>query len=293
MFKKITMVSLWLWLVLAGLTGIAQSESILHTEHSLYAAITVFENNGTRCLRFNSQTDTQQSCYSLQNPETIIFECNKMMLGSLYLRPNPRRILMIGLGGGTMASALNRILPDARLDVVELDPAMVRVAKEYFSFRPNAKTRVVEQDGRVFVKRAIERGDKYDLVILDAFDQVYIPSHMLTQQFLNEVKNILAPDGVLTANTYSYSRRYDNESATYQSVYGDFFNLKKFWRNTRVIIVKLDGLPSKEVLARNSLLLQDKLQPLGVEASWLLPRFSTDRDWDENARILTDKYLPF
>jgi spermidine synthase len=280
-------------LLLVGFPGPAHTESIIHTEHSLYNDITVFEESGSRCLRFKSQLHTQQSCVSLQNPETVLFECNQMMLGALYLHPNPRRILMIGLGGGTMASTLARVLPEARLDVVEIDPAMVRVAKGYFNFKPSPRVRIFEQDGRMFVKRAMERSEKYDLIILDAFDQLYVPVHMQTQQFLAEVKAILQPDGVVTANTYSYSRSYDNESVTYQLVFGEFFNLKKFWKNTRVIIAKQDGLPSQDVLARNSRILQDKFQRLGIEASWLLPRFSTERDWDENARVLTDKYLPF
>jgi spermidine synthase len=293
MFKKITMVSVSLWLVLGALSGIANAETILHSERSLYRNITVSENSDTRCLRFSRQSNTQQSCFSLKNPDTILFECNKMMLGALYLRPNPRKVLTIGLGGGTLTTALSRILPESEINVVELDPAIVRVAKEYFNFRPTSKVRVTVEDGRVFVKRAIERGEKYDLIILDAFDDVYIPTHLLTRQFLEEVKKILTDDGVLAANTYCSSRRYDSESTTYEYVFGSFFNLKKYWKNTRVIIAKQDGLPSPEVLAKNSKALEKKFLHLGIETSWLLPMFSTEPDWNVDARVLTDQFLPF
>ena len=293
MYKTIAIVFVSLWLVLGVLSEIAKSETIVYTERSLYRDVIVYENFGTRCMRFGRQSNLQQSCFSLQNPDTILFDCNKMILGALYLRPNPRRILAIGLGGGTVVSALSRILPDSEIEVVEIDPAIVRVAKEYFNFRPTPKVRITVEDGRVFVKRAIERGERYDLVILDAFDEVYIPPHLLTRQFLNEVKKILTADGVLASNTYYYSGRYDNESVTYESVYGKFFNLRKFWRNERVIITKNDGLPSQQVLARNSKALEKKLLQFGVEASWLLPQFSTEQDWDEDARILTDQFLPF
>lgn len=293
MVKATTIMMVSLWLVLAALSGTANAETVLYTEKSLYRNIIVSENSDTRCLRFSRQNGTQQSCFSLSNPEKVLFECNKMMLGALYLQPNPRRVLMIGLGGGTLASAVARILPQAEIDVVEIDPAIVRVAKDYFNLQTSPKLRVTVKDGRVFVKRAIDRGEKYDLIMLDAFGEVYIPTHMMTRQFLLEVKQVLAPDGVLAANTYCVGGRYDNESVTYESVYGNFFNLKKYWNNTRVIIAKPDGLPPREVLAKNSKALDKRMLQAGIEPSWLLSLFSTERDWDESARVLTDMFVPF
>jgi spermidine synthase len=87
----------------------------------------------------------------------------------------------IGLGGGTLPTAFSRILPQAEIDNVEIDPAVVRVARKYFNFRPTAKNKVVEEDGRVFVKRAVKKKIKYDLIILDAYDHEYIPEHLVTR----------------------------------------------------------------------------------------------------------------
>lgn len=293
MVRRATIIIVSLLIVLAGFSGGANSETILHTEGSLYRNIVVSESGSTRCLRFSRQSGTQQSCFSLKNPQTLLFECNKMMLGSLYLNPAPRKILMIGLGGGTLVSAVSRILPQAEIDMVEIDPAIVRVAKEYFNFQPSPKVRVTIMDGRVFVKRAMERGEKYDLVMLDAFGEVYIPPHLMTAQFLNEVKQVLAHDGVVVANTYCVGGRYDNESVTYESVFGSFFNLKKYWQSARIIIAKPDGLPGRDVLVKNSKLLDKKFLQAGIEASWLLGLFSTEKDWDESARVLTDLFVPF
>jgi spermidine synthase len=293
MVKTATIFIVSLLLVLSGFSGAANSETILLTEKSLYRNIVVSENKDTRCLRFSRQSSTQQSCFSLKNPQTLLFECNKMMLGSLYLNPAPRKVLMIGLGGGTLVSAVARILPQAEIDIVEIDPAIVRVAKEYFNFQPTAKMRVNVMDGRVFVKRAIEKGEKYDLIMLDAFGDVYIPPHLMTIQFHNEVKQLLTHDGVVAANTYVVGGRYANESVTYESVYGSFFNLKKYWYNTRVIIAKPDGLPGHDLLVKNSKILDKKFLQAGIEASWLLSLFSTEKDWDESARVLTDLFVPF
>lgn len=280
-----------LGLLLIATSGVSNAE-VIYTERSLYRNIVVSESFGSRCLRFTRHNNTQQSCISLHNPDYLVFDCTKMMLGALYLTPNPRKVLVIGLGGGTLATALSRILPDAEMDVVEIDPAIVRVARKYFNFRPTPKVRITEEDGRVFVKRAIKKGEKYDLVMLDAFDNDYIPEHLLTKQFLSEVKTILSSDGVLAANTFYFSGLYNNESATYEAVYGDFYNLRKVLKNSRVILTRQDGLPSREELKKNSGDLAEQLRSVGVEASWLLPLFSTEQDWDPDARVLTDQYSP-
>jgi spermidine synthase len=267
-----------------------QALQALHTERSLYRNIFVFEDDGERCMRFRRFYGAlRQGCIDLKNPDRLVFDYARMLLGALYLNPNPKKVLVIGLGAGTVPRALERILPGVELDLVEIDPAVVRVAKQFFDFRPGPKTRVVEEDGRVFVKRAGRAGVTYDLVMLDAFDHDYIPEHMLTREFLQEVRAILAPDGVLAANTFSGRRLYHNESVTYEAVYGRFYNLKN---NNRVLLLKLDGLPPPEMLARNAALLDAAFRPFGVQSSSLLPLFSLERDWQTGARVLTDKYAP-
>ena len=68
---------------------------------------------------------------------------------------------------------------------------------------PGPRTDVFEEDGRVFAKRMGKQGIRYDLVMLDAFDHEYIPEHMLTREFLLEIKGLLTPQGVLAANTFA------------------------------------------------------------------------------------------
>lgn len=214
-----------------------------------------------------------------------------MMMGALYLNPHPGHILIVGLGGGVLPTALSRMLPDARIDVVEIDPAVVTVARRFFGFDPSLNIRVFEEDGRVFVKRTGKSSQRYDLIMLDAFDHEYIPEHLLTREFLLEVKTLLTADGVLAANTFSSSRLYHHESTTYQSVFGLFYNLRVELKN-RIILLKMDGLPSREVIGRNAELLENKLQRFGFGGDWLIPLFSTERDWNPDARILTDQYSP-
>lgn len=268
----------------------AETQKLLHSERSLYREVLVYEAGSQRCMCFTRQCRIgRQSCMDMQRPDHIELNYVRMMLGSLYLKPQPRSILIVGLGGGTLPRLLTKMLPQARIDVVEIDPAVVRVAQQYFGFAPSERVRVIEADGRVYVKRAIREKRQYDLIMLDAFDHEYIPEHLLTQEFLREVKTLLAPGAVLAANTFSSSRLYDHESVTYASVFGTFFNLK---RENRVILASNAPLPTPQQLAVNSRIYQEQLAPLGVETDQLLPLFTTRPDWNPRARLLTDQYSP-
>jgi spermidine synthase len=274
--------------LLAG--GAARAETTIHKEQSLYRTIIVTEEGRERCLRFARRfTSIRETCIDLTNPDRHVFNYTRSMLGALYLQPEPRAALIIGLGGGVLPTTLAKLRPELQIDTVEIDAAVVRVAERYFDFHTGPRMRVTEEDGRVFVKRAAKAGTKYDLILLDAFDHQYIPEHLLTREFLLEVKSILTPDGVLAANTFSNAALYNNESTTYESVYGQFFNLKT---NNRVILVKLDGLPSRDALTRTAAFLAPQLKRFGVEGDWLLRQFSTERDWRPDARLLTDQYSP-
>src|SRR5437870_2257256 len=113
----------------------AASETVIHSERSLYRNITVYEENGERCMKFSRlYAGNRQSCVLLRDPARLIFAYTKMMLASLYLAPRPTKVLILGLGGGTLPAALIRIFPDIEMDVVEVDAAVIRVARQYFDF---------------------------------------------------------------------------------------------------------------------------------------------------------------
>ena len=265
-------------------------QKLLHSERSLYREVLVYEGDNQRCMCFTRKCRVgRQSCMDTRAPDRMVMNYPRMMLGSLFLNPEPRTVLIVGLGGGTLPRALEQVLPQVRIDVVEIDPAVVRVAGQYFDFKANERVRVIEADGRVYVKRAIREEKRYDLIMLDAFDHEYIPEHLLTQEFLREVKTLLAPGGVLAANTFSSSRLYDHESTTYAAVFGTYFNLK---RENRVILYRQGAMATPQEIAANSARFAAPFKPLGVEVDMLRPLFSTRADWNARARVLTDQYSP-
>jgi spermidine synthase len=266
---------------------------IIHQERSLYSTILIDRQGPVVCLQFSVRRDQRnQSCVNQRRPREMVFVYARMVMTSLLLDPHPERILILGLGGGTLPMAFNELLPDADIDVVEIDPAVVRVAREYFGFAPSERVDVFAQDGRVFVKRAAHQGEKYDLVILDAFNGEYIPEHLMTREFLEEVQNLLDPGSVMVANTFSISELYHHESATYAEVFGEFYNLRADDTGNRLIMARNGPLPSREELEQRAELLQDDLEPYGVDYDHLLGLMSTETDWDPDARVLTDQYSP-
>jgi spermidine synthase len=265
----------------------------LHEERSLYRDITVTEIGNRRCLLFNvHRGDRNQTCIYTDDLDRLVFDYTRMSFAGLLLAPNPQRILIIGLGGGTLPLAFNDLFPTAEIDVLEIDQAVVNVAEEYFYFEENDQMKVTVEDGRVFIKRAGIRNQKYDYIVLDAFSGDYIPEHMLTEEFLEEVKSIMTDDGVLVANTFSTSRLYDHESVTYQRVFGEFFNFKLPTSGNRIIIAQLDTLPPRGELVTEAQSMAVKLEKFGVPLLEYPRRLSTRVDWDMSRRILTDQFSP-
>jgi spermidine synthase len=201
----------------------------------------------------------------------------------------PKSILVIGLGGGTIPTALREVLPEATIDSVEIDPAVTKVARRYFGFKDDSKLKVHEMDGRRYVKSALREGRKYDAILLDAFDHEYIPEHLLTREFLEEVKSLLSPGGVLVGNTFSSSRLYSHESTTYAAVFKTFYNLKAA---NRVIVARPAGLPTPQQMAARAQDFELALRGYGVDVKQVLTMFTTEPDWDRSARVLTDQYSP-
>jgi len=272
---------------------VTSDETLLVKERSLYRNIYVGERNGLRCMRFikrlNDGGGQSQSCVDLDNKNHLYFSYTRALMSALFLKPKPERILIIGLGGGSLPSAITKILPDSQIDVVEIDPAVTRIAEQYFFFKKSDKVLVHEADGRVYVKHASLKNEKFDIVILDAFNGEYIPEHMLTVEYLKEVKSIIAKEGVLAVNTFSGSKLYNSESVTYNKAFGDFINMKS---DNRIILWRNGGLPTARQLEESSKSFIDAFKPLGINIPKQLLMMKKDKDWDVNAPLLSDQFSP-
>lgn len=278
--------------------------NILHQERSLYQNILVTEDQGMRCLAFASKTrssDRIQSCEYTDNEDTrLALEYVKMSFVGLLINNKPERILIIGLGGGSVPKVMHQLYPDASIDIVELDPAVVKVAQEYFSFTGEDNSQngrgtmhISISDARVFSKKAALRGQEYDYILLDAFNGDYIPEHLMTSEFLQELKSLLTAQGVLVANTFSTSQLYAHESVTYQQVFGRFLQLTLPRRSgNRIILAMKHQYPSHDQLMQQADTLFAKLAPFSIPIRFYSTKLTDKPDWDTRVRALTDQYSP-
>ena len=107
------------------------------------------------------------------------------------------RVAILGNAGGTTARALGVYYPDAEVDGVELDPAVSRVGRRYFGMGENPRLTVHDADARPFLRSTDER---YDLIVVDAYRQPYVPFYLATREFFRLVREHLTPGGIVALN---------------------------------------------------------------------------------------------
>jgi len=280
--------------VLIALPSAALQSRVLFTKRSLYRNIMVTDEGDRICLSFrlsSGAVNAIQSCMYKADHDKLVFDYSKSVMAGLLLVPHPKRVLVIGLGGGSIPRVLHALEPKATIDIVEIDQAVQQVAHDWFDYNPTGVVSVKLKDGRQFVKQAGVFNQSYDLIVLDAFNGDYIPEHLMTREFLEECKRILTPDGALVANTFSSSRLYQSESATYAAAFGRFVNLKRNEGN-RIIVARRGPPPTLEQLKAAAAREQPRVTRYGVDYATVLGDMLVKPDWEPNARVLTDEWNP-
>lgn len=147
-----------------------------------------------------------------------------------YYNPRHRKALMIGGAGYTVPREYLRKNPEARIDVVEIDPKMTDLARRYFSLKDDPRLTIFHEDGRVFLNRS-EPG-KYDAVFVDAFGSLFsIPYQLTTVEAVRQIHRVLNNDGIVVVNigsalTGPASQFLRAELATYVQVFNEVLLFK-------------------------------------------------------------------
>jgi hypothetical protein len=106
-------------------------------------------------------------------------------------------MLVIGNAGGTIARAYGRYYQDVEIDGVEIDPKLNEIARRFFGAGDNPRLRLIAADGRPFLETSDRR---YDLIVVDAYRQPYVPFQLATQEFFELARKHLRPHGVVAVN---------------------------------------------------------------------------------------------
>lgn len=133
-------------------------------------------------------------------PHRLLVPYTRTMLGALLLRPDPRRIGIIGLGGGSQVKWCHRHLPRARIEVVEINRHVIAMRRRFRIPDDDARLQVIEGDGAQFLQ---ERPARYDLLLVDGYDECGIPEALASQRFHDSCRDALAAGGVMASNLYA------------------------------------------------------------------------------------------
>lgn len=261
-------------LAFAGCLGLPAGEHVVHSERSAYQTLIVTDSPTRRCLRFDDVNSAlNQSCQQLTEPDQLVFDYTRAMTALLLLwQPPPQRVLLIGVGGGSIPRAVARTRPQVELDAVDIDEAVIQVAQRYFGLTPQPRLRLHVADGREFVAATRSRGQHYDAVLLDAFDAHGIPPALFSEEFLRDIHTVLTPDGVFLANTLAGSVSYAQETRTATAVFGRIYSVQlAVSGGNRLIVAARDParLPTVEHLLSGLPEQAPALARIGIDAAWV------------------------
>jgi spermidine synthase len=173
---------------------------------SKYSRIRVRKDGNVRTLSFvrDSGEEVVESMVDLETPHDLIIDYTRFMFLSYLFRPKQEKVLIVGLGGGSMVHFLKHYDPKVKVDVVEIDPVIVDLADKYFGVRSEGNVEIITKDAFDLLKNTEKQ---YDVIYMDAFlkpskdtGPTGIPLRLMTIRFYKEVQKKLTPGGCVVFN---------------------------------------------------------------------------------------------
>jgi spermidine synthase len=233
----------------------------------------VTEERGMRVLHLGSQAI--QSAMRVNRPWDLELAYTRAMMGFLMFKPAPAEVLLIGLGGGSLAKFIRKQRPQTRIAAVEIDPRVIAIARTHFELPGNDATLdVIEGDGALYVR---QHPASADVILLDGFDAGNQVEALATQTFYAACRRVLRPGGVLVVNLWGR----DSEFAEYLARLARAFDGEVGWisvqNKTNVIVFAFAeaGAPARLEAARSRL--ADLSKRWGLD----LRGFARDFQWAE------------
>ena len=231
--------------------------------------------------------DYTESVSNLLDPDDLPLRYAQVMTIATIYPETARKILMLGLGGGSISTYLGRFMPEAAITTVEIDPGVITAAKTYFGLRETERMRYRAGDGRVFLSR---NDELYDLILLDAYRGGYVPFHLLTREFYTLVKQRLTPGGAVAFNVHDGSKLYASTVKTLGEV---FAALDLYPSGVGEVIAVASASPlDPRALERRAATLQERHGFRFPLPQILRRRLEQPRLQAANGDVITDDFAP-
>jgi spermidine synthase len=247
----VTLLATGVALVVWSMSSARSIGQLEHEEVSEFSRIRVRRDGNTRAMTFvrDNGQEAVQSRVDLNAPQTLMSPYARSMFASYLYRPHPRRVLIVGLGGGAMVRFLTHHEPQVHIDAVEIDPVVVRLADKYFDVRSGGNVRVHTADAVRFVEST---ADRYDLILMDAFlrpssdtDTTGVPTRLKTLEFLGRLKSALAPGGVVAFNVNEHDKMADDIAAV-TTAFGQVAVYRSPPSENKVIVAAEGAMPTDD-----------------------------------------------
>ncbi|NOT55757.1 MAG: fused MFS/spermidine synthase [Deltaproteobacteria bacterium] len=230
-----------------------------------------------------------QSRLSLSDPLSLLSDYTQAMLLTLAWRPDPQRVLLVGLGGGRLQMIVHHYLEQTQLDTVELDAAVLDVARRFFAFLPDDRQHVIVQDGREYL-RETNHLERYDLIFLDAYHASGVPLHLSTQEFYDECRAHLTDGGVVVTNLHASTSVYDAVRKTFALAFRQTMAFRLLGGN--IVVIGTDGeqLSVAEVCQRATAV--QERYGFDFALPQIAKRQTSGAPYRQSAPVLRDAYTP-
>lgn len=259
---------------------------VVYTETPYNTAMVIANQRNGRAVRELVLGNEFSSAQYVDSDE-LVYEYTKYYDLARHFTPGMERALMLGGAGYSYPQHFLREYPQARIDVVEIDPAVTALAREYFDLQRNERLRIFHEDGRIFINRSEET---YDVVFGDAFSSFHsLPFQLTTVEAAERLHERLAPNGVAIVNVIGSVTGEQGQFT--RALYHTF---RKVFPQVALFLTRDDGNGS----AMQNVLLVAFKQP--YDGNWhsddeALETF-LDRRWRGDVAydvpVLTDDYAP-
>jgi spermidine synthase len=202
----------------------------------------IFDSLYERRMHFTNQAT--QSAMLLADPDALIAQYTRKMMAFLLFNPNPKHIVMIGLGGGSLAKFCYRHLPRSRITVVEISEDVIALREEFCIPKDDERFRVVHDDGARYVEQLDE---PMDVLLIDAFDADGIALSLAKSDFYARAARQLTENGMLVMNFWGPCDRYVDNLTQARAAFGDSLLLVPVSGDVNVLLFAFKQAPPQAI----------------------------------------------
>ncbi|MFM2426414.1 MAG: hypothetical protein RL707_240 [Pseudomonadota bacterium] len=183
-----------------------------------------------------------QSRMNMQRPDELQFEYTRLMMGVLLFNAQPQSILMVGLGGGSLAKFCYKHLPHTHITVVEINPHVIAMRQSFLIPDDDERFHVVQMDAADFMANTEQ---EFDLVFVDGFDQHGMPEQLCSTQFYSDCRRVLAAGGLAVANLHRFNAYRDIYVDRIEAVFDGALWVVNAPGTTNCVVFAMNDLPSE------------------------------------------------